>query len=107
MIELVVYQGADGAAPLETWIADLDRQAAAKVRAALLRMQEGNLGDVKPVGGGVSERRIDWGPGYRIYFGQDGNRLIVLLGGGTKKRQQRDIENAQSRWLDYKRRKGA
>ena len=60
--------------------------------------------DVKSVGAGVMERRIDWGPGYRVYFGRDGDRLIVLLGGGTKKRQQ-DIEEALTRWTDYKRRK--
>jgi putative addiction module killer protein len=107
MIELVAYQQADGTAPFETWLADLDRQAAAKVRVVLLRMQEGNFGDVKPVGGGVSERRIDWGPGYRLYFAQDGDRLVLLLGGGTKRRQQRDIADAQGRWADYKQRKGA
>lgn len=66
----------------------------------------GNLGDAKPVGEGVSERRIDFGPGYRVYFGQDGARLVVvLLAGGTKKRQQRDIDAAKTMWADYKHRK--
>jgi putative addiction module killer protein len=56
-------------------------------------------------GGGVQEYRIDFGPGYRLYFGRDGETLVILLGGGTKKRQQSDIETAQARWVDYKRRK--
>jgi len=60
---------------------------------------------VKPVGEGVSERKIDWGPGYRIYFGMDGADLVVLLGGGSKKDQQKDIALAQERWRDYRRRK--
>jgi len=68
-------------------------------------MELGNFGDVKPVGRGVLERRIDFGPGFRIYFGQDGRKLIVLLVGGTKKRQQRDVEQAKAYWTDYKRRK--
>ena len=107
MIELVVYQKADGTAPFRAWFDGLDRAAAEKVTTALQRMASGNLGDVKPVGSGVSERRIDWGAGYRVYFAKDGHRLVVLLGGGTKKRQQADIEDAQSRWADYKRRKGS
>ena len=68
-------------------------------------MESGNLSNVESVGGGVSEYRIHTGPGYRIYFGQDGEALIILLGGGTKKRQQIDIARAQERWQDYKRRK--
>jgi len=68
-------------------------------------MKLGNFGDVKPVGGGVSERRIDHGPGYRIYFGRDGAKLVILLGGGTKKRQQQDIQSAHQAWTGYKRRK--
>jgi len=60
---------------------------------------------VKGVGAGVFESRIDFGPGYRIYFGKDGGELVILLGGGTKKRQQSDIETAHARWHDYKRRK--
>ena len=63
------------------------RKSAARVAIALIRMEQGNLSNTKSVGGGVAECRIDFGPGYRIYFGRDGNTLIVLLGGGTKKRQ--------------------
>ena len=69
-------------------------------------MEAGNLSGVRGVGGGVLERRIDVGPGYRVYFGRDGDALIVLLVGGTKKRQQTDIEDARSLWQEYKRRKG-
>jgi putative addiction module killer protein len=83
----------------------LDAIAAAKVTIALTRIERGNLSNVKGVGTGVLEYRIDSGPGYRIYFGKDGNRLVILIGGGTKKRQDRDIAEAQVCWADYKRRK--
>ena len=68
-------------------------------------MEHGNFSNVKAVGQGVSEYKIDFGPGYRIYFGKDGETLVILLGGGTKKRQSRDIEVAQDHWKNYKRRK--
>lgn len=80
-------------------------QAAAKVTITITRLGQGNFSNVKGVGSGVYEYRIDFGPGYRIYFGKDGDRLVILLGGGTKKRQQRDITNAITLWHDYKRRK--
>jgi putative addiction module killer protein len=72
---------------------------------AVARLEQGNLSNVKTVGEGVLEYRIDWGPGYRLYFGRDGNVLVILLSGGTKKRQQRDIETAKALWADYKRRR--
>jgi putative addiction module killer protein len=75
------------------------------VTTALTRLAQGNFSNVKGVGSGVLEFRIDFGPGYRVYFGKDGDRLVILLGGGAKKRQQRDIETALARWQDYKRRK--
>nr|WP_279512433.1 type II toxin-antitoxin system RelE/ParE family toxin [Candidatus Thiosymbion oneisti] len=68
-------------------------------------METGNPGDVEPVGEGVAERRINYGPGYRVYFGQDGRQLVILLVGGTKKRQQRDIVQAKAYWRNYKKRK--
>ena len=68
-------------------------------------MEAGNLSNVRGVGRGVLERRINVGPGYRVYFGRDGDTLIVLLGGGTKARQQRDIERARELWQEYRRRK--
>ena len=79
--------------------------AAARVATALYRMEMGNLSNAKGVGGGVLEYRIDFGPGYRIYFGRDGDALIILLGGGKKGRQQRDIETAVALWREYKRSK--
>ena len=72
---------------------------------ALTRIERGNLSNAKAVGGGVLEYKIDFGPGYRIYFGKDGARLVILIGGGTKKRQDNDITVAQAFWADYKRRK--
>jgi putative addiction module killer protein len=71
------------------------------------RIELGHLSNVKGVGAGVQEFRIDFGPGYRVYFGNDGDRLVILLAGGTKSRQQKDIATAQKRWADYKRRKKA
>lgn len=102
---LVVYRDARGREPFHTWYVALDLHAAAKVTVALGRVAAGNRSETRPVGTGVLERRIDWGPGYRIYFGVDGTRLVVLLAGGTKKRQQRDITAAQARWQDYKARR--
>jgi putative addiction module killer protein len=102
---VVEYLEADGASPFANWLARLDAAAAAKVATALYRMEQGNLSNVKPVGQGVAEYRIDFGPGYRVYLGQDGDTLIILLGGGTKKRQSNDIHLAQQRWRDYKARK--
>jgi len=75
------------------------------VTAAIRRLELGNLSNVKGVGAGVFEYRIDFGPGYRVYFGKDGETLIILVGGGTKKRQDRDIATAHARWADYKKRK--
>ena len=95
----------DGSSPYAKWFARLDAVAAARVATALYRMEQGNLSNVKPVGQGVAEYRIDFGPGYRIYIGQDGDVLIILLGGGTKKGQNADIQRAQQRWRDYKTRK--
>lgn len=105
MYELVVYVTEDGKAPFDDWFDGLNTPAALKVRTALARIETGNLGDVKPVGEGVSERRIPFGPGYRVYFGQDGDTLVILLCGGTKKRQSNDIDQAKRYWDDYKDRK--
>lgn len=76
-----------------------------KSRTALARIESGNLSNVKGIGSGVFEYRVDYGPGYRIYFGRDGDEVIILLAGGSKHRQQKDIQNAQARWADYKTRK--
>ena len=105
MIEIREYLDNQGRSPYAEWFDDLNAQAAAKVVTALSRIEQGNLSNAKSVGGGVFEYRIDFGPGYRIYFGKDGETVVILLGGGTKKRQQKDIEAAQTLWQDYKRRK--
>jgi putative addiction module killer protein len=81
------------------------RQSDPKVTIALARMEQGNFSKVTGVGSGVFECKIDFGPGYRIYFGKDGERPVILIGGGTKKRQQQDIAAAQECWAAYKRRK--
>lgn len=103
--KVIEYRVPNGVSPFARWFNELDAVAAAKVTTALYRMEQGNLSNVKAVGEGVSEYRIDFGPGYRIYFGQEGGVLIVLLGGGTKKGQSADIRLAQGHWRDYKARK--
>lgn len=105
MIELREYIDAKGRSPYARWFNRLNAQAAAKVAIVLVRMEQGNLSNTKGVGGGVLECRIDSGPGYRVYFGKEGDTLIVLLGGGTKRYQQQDIETARKLWREYKRRK--
>lgn len=102
---LVEYQDEQGRSPFGRWFARLNAQAAARVGRVLYRLAEGNTSNVKAVGRGVSEYKLDFGPGYRIYFGQDGETLVVLLAGGTKQRQSRDVATAQRHWRDYRRRK--
>jgi len=92
----------DGKSVFEKWFNSLDAHASAKVTTSLYRLEQGNLSNVRFIGKGVSEYKIDFGPGYRIYFGQDGNTLIILLGGGSKKTQCKDIRNAQLLWAQYK-----
>ena len=86
MIELRYYLGSDGECPFEDWFSGLDAVSAAKVSVVLARVEQGNLSNVKGVGEGVLEYRLDWGPGYRVYFGRDGDVLVILLTGGTKTR---------------------
>ncbi len=102
MADIRYYVDDDGTAPFANWAEGLDDFAAAKVTVALRRIAAGNLSNVKGVGEGVLEFRIDFGPGYRVYFARDGDTLVILLTGGTKKRQQRDIRAAHSFWHDYK-----
>lgn len=104
-IEIESYEDASGLRPFERWFDRLPAAHAAKVTAALVRLGAGARSGLKAVGGGVSEWKIDWGPGLRIYLAFDGTRLVILLGGGTKTRQQSDIEESLLRWADYKRRK--
>ena len=106
-VDVVEYVTASGRSPFGVWFGRLDPGAAARVTVALARMEQGNLSDTKSVGGGVFERRIDFGPGYRVYFGRDGRQLVILLAGGTKRRQQTDIGEAKARWQEYRTRKRA
>ncbi len=107
MVDVREYLDRSGHSPYADWFDHLNREAATKVATALARIQQGNFSNAKGVGSGVYEYRIDFGPGYRIYFGKDGDRLVILVGGGTKKRQQQDIATALARWQDYKQRKGS
>jgi putative addiction module killer protein len=104
-MEIVEYLAVNGASPFRNWFDGLDSRAAAKVTTALIRMGMGNKSNVESVGSGIYERKSDYGPSYRVYFGMDGEQLVILVGGGMKKRQSQDIETARERWTDYKRRK--
>jgi putative addiction module killer protein len=105
MVNVRAYLDCEGNSPFEDWFDDLNAPAAAKVTMAVTRLEQGNFSNVKGVGSGVLEYKIDFGPGYRIYIGRDGDCLVILLGGGTKKRQNTDISMAIARWQDYKQRK--
>ncbi|MGH8683366.1 MAG: type II toxin-antitoxin system RelE/ParE family toxin [Burkholderiales bacterium] len=104
--EIRRYRTAAGDEPFTQWLSDLrDRQARARILARLERLAVGNFGDSKALRDGVSELRIDWGPAYRVYFGRDGATVIVLLCGGDKRKQDRDIERAVELWQEYGNRK--
>ncbi|MFI5323336.1 MAG: type II toxin-antitoxin system RelE/ParE family toxin [Thermodesulfobacteriota bacterium] len=105
MITIKEYINGQGRIPFARWFDGLDPQAAAKVATALLRIEYGKFSNAKGVGAGVFEYKIDYGPGYRVYFGKDGDKLVILLGGGTKRQQQKDIETAKELWKEYKKRK--
>jgi putative addiction module killer protein len=105
MVDVLEYRDPLGRSPFREWFDGLNSEAARKVTTALYRVGLGNFSNAKSVGAGVYECRINFGPGYRVYFGKDGDRLVIPLGGGTKQRQQNDIKLALERWEDYKRRK--
>ncbi|MBU6454930.1 MAG: type II toxin-antitoxin system RelE/ParE family toxin [Cyanobacteria bacterium REEB67] len=98
------YLQEDGSSPYKKWFDSLDAEAAAKVVTAKLRMERGLTSAIKWFDG-IGEYKIDWGPGYRIYLANDGDQLIVLFGGGTKKHQETDIEEAKLLHKQYKDRK--
>lgn len=104
-VDLREYLDERGASPFRKWFNLLNADAARKVTTALYRLGLGNVSNTKSVGGGVYECRINFGPGYRVYFGKDGETIVILLGGGTKQRQQNDINLSLERWRDYTRRK--
>ena len=104
-VEILEYLDQSGHSPYAGWFNRLGAEPAAKVAVALMRLAQGNFSGMKSLGRGLHELRIHFGPGLRIYLGKDGERLVILLGGGTKKRQQQDILQAIDRWQDYKIRK--
>jgi len=99
------YEDERGQCPFSRWFGGLEAVAAAKVRRSVAKLEAGLLPNVKRVGGGVHEARVEYGPGYRVYFAFDGEELVLLLGGGEKHGQSGDIAAAQARWVDYKKRK--
>lgn len=105
MAKVTQYETEEGKVPFAEWFSSLGAKAAAKVTVATARMELGNFGDHKSVGSGVWERRIDFEKGYRLYYAKDGDELVLPFCGGTKSRQQSDIDEAKQYWTDYKRRK--
>jgi putative addiction module killer protein len=100
--QLIEYDGAGGRAPFRQWLARLkDKKTVARIDARLLRLRRGNFGDTKGVGDGVHELRVDYGPGYRVYFARHGDTVIVLLIGGDKSSQASDIKTAKEYWRAY------
>jgi putative addiction module killer protein len=103
--ELLEYVTASGTVPFREWLHTLkDPVTRARIRVRLNRVRMGNLGDCKPVGQGLLELRVPFGPGYRVYLSETGPRSVLLLYGGEKRGQVRDIERAQEYWVDYRRR---
>ncbi len=105
MYELRHYISSDGQDLFARWLDGLkDRQAQARVAARLIRLNNGNFGDCKLVGEGVWELRVDWGPGYRVYYAIEGKRVILLCDGGDKRSQSTDIARAIERWKEWQQR---
>ena len=102
-VEILMYTSAAGRSPFIEWLNRLrDVSGRAVIRARIARLRLGNFGDCKAVGGGVSELRVDYGPGYRLYLGRESGLIVVLLCGGDKKSQKSDIVQAQRLWADYR-----
>jgi len=103
-INVKEYVREDGTNPYKDWFDDLDTQAAVKIAVVVARLELGNTSNIKWFDG-IGEYILDWGPGYRIYLAKDGDKLIILFGGGTKKKQQKDIDRAKELHAEYKARK--
>ena len=99
--QVLEYVSEEGKNPYRVWLDSLDTPVKARIQARVFRFESGNLGDYKPVGDGVWEAKFDFGPGYRVYFGIEGKMVILLLLGGDKKSQRRDIQTARRLWSDY------
>ena len=107
MIEVLRYRSPSGTDVVGEWLKELaDAQARARIAARIARLAAGNFGDCKPLRQGVWELRIDWGPGYRLYYARAGRTCVLLLCGGDKRKQSADIERAIENWNDYRRRTG-
>ena len=99
---VIVFRTATNKEPFTDWLNSLrDAQNRRRILRRLVRLESGNFGDCKPVSGGISELRFFFGPGYRVYFGQDGDTIVVLLCGGDKDSQRRDVRQAQIYWKEY------
>ncbi len=106
-ITILLYTAANKKSPFEEWVKRLkDRKARAKINVRIARVRLGNFGDHKSVGEGVYELRIDYGPGYRVYYGKLGKTVVLLLCGGDKDSQVDNIKKAKEYWRDYKVRVG-
>ncbi|MCH8156159.1 MAG: type II toxin-antitoxin system RelE/ParE family toxin [Nitrospinae bacterium] len=104
--EVLIYVTENGKVPFQTWLNGLkDRKGRYLIKTRIDRIEDGNFGDCKSVGQGIFELRIKYGSGYRVYFGKDGDHIVLLLCGGTKSSQQKDITTARKYWLNYKERK--
>ncbi|MDO8526780.1 MAG: type II toxin-antitoxin system RelE/ParE family toxin [Deltaproteobacteria bacterium] len=100
--EIFPYCTRNGKIPFKVWYEALrDIRVRSKIGIRIERMENGNFGDCSYVGDGVFEMRINFGPGYRVYFGRDGEKIIILLCGGDKSTQQKDIKRAKAYWIDY------
>jgi putative addiction module killer protein len=100
MFELEIYQAENGKEPYTVWLQTLDTRTRLKVVASVERLADGNISNLKGLGGGVSELKINFGAGYRVYLARKGDALIILISGGSKKRQQKDIDQAKAIWRE-------
>lgn len=101
--ELKVYESPSGTVPFDDWLESLrDVKSRARIQVRIDRLEQGNFGDCKPVGDGVLELRLDFGPGYRVYFPEDAPIIVLLLTGGDKSTQDKDIKTAKSYWREYR-----
>jgi len=102
---IAIYETEDGQRPFKNWLASIrDKLTIARINTRLTRIELGNFGDSKSVGQGVMELKMTFGSGYRVYYGLDGEKLVVLLMGGDKSSQEKDISLAHEYWIDYSRR---
>ena len=102
LVQILEYVAQDGSCPFSDWFDSLDAVPAARVNVYLERVINGNVSSVAPIGAGLSEIKLDFGPGYRIYFGKEGDYLLILLGGSSKKGQQKAIDRAKVMWQEHK-----